>query len=221
MATTDGTPWVERYRPQTLDDVSHQTEVVSTLKNAVQTGRLPHLLLYGPPGSGKTSVALALCKELWHPSQWRRRVLELNASDERGIGVVREKIKQFASLSVGTGGSHTPAASKKNWFGASSKSKGESGSAMDTTDDANKENEDEKKYPNPPFKVIILDEADTVTKDAQAALRRIIVSNTSCSLLFARIKIRKSIMAFVSPQRASLLPSRNYRKRIHASRVSF
>ncbi len=179
MSTTDGTPWVERYRPQTLDDVSHQTEVVSTLKNAVQTGRLPHLLLYGPPGSGKTSVALALCKELWHPSQWRRRVLELNASDERGISVVREKIKQFASLSVGTGGSHTggaSAASKKNFFGGSS-SKTSNETSMDTTiDDVNKENEEEKKYPNPPFKVIILDEADTVTKDAQAALRRIIVS---------------------------------------------
>jgi len=189
MSSTDGTPWVERYRPQTLDDVSHQTEVVSTLKNAVETGRLPHLLLYGPPGSGKTSVALALCKELWHPSQWRRRVLELNASDERGISVVREKIKQFASLSVGTGGSHTSggagsgSASKKNWFGAAGSSGNDKSSSnkasMDTTTDGIvKKNNDEKKYPNPPFKVIILDEADTVTKDAQAALRRIIVSTT-------------------------------------------
>jgi len=189
MSSTDGTPWVERYRPQTLDDVSHQTEVVSTLKNAVETGRLPHLLLYGPPGSGKTSVALALCKELWHPSQWRRRVLELNASDERGISVVREKIKQFASLSVGTGGSHTSggagsaSASKKNWFGAAGSSGNDKSSSneasMDTTtDDTVKKNNDEKKYPNPPFKVIILDEADTVTKDAQAALRRIIEAHS-------------------------------------------
>lgn len=59
MATVDpsaaGTPWVERYRPKSLKDVSHQKEVVSTLQNAVQTGRLPHLLFYGPPGSGKVS----------------------------------------------------------------------------------------------------------------------------------------------------------------------
>mmetsp|Transcript_22426 Transcript_22426/g.52933 ORF Transcript_22426/g.52933 Transcript_22426/m.52933 type:complete len:404 (-) Transcript_22426:1319-2530(-) len=175
-SSPDGIPWVERYRPQTLDDVSHQTEVVSTLKNAVRTGRLPHLLLYGPPGSGKTSVALALCKELWHPTQWRRRVLELNASDERGIAVVREKIKQFASLSVGKAGSHATTqtgVSKRDYFGASSET-----TTKDNSDGMNTSESDEKKYPNPPFKVIILDEADTVTKDAQAALRRIIEAHS-------------------------------------------
>lgn len=54
-----GIPWVERYRPKTLDDVSHQSEVVATLQNAVTTGRLPHLLFYGPPGSGKVRVHLS------------------------------------------------------------------------------------------------------------------------------------------------------------------
>lgn len=100
----------------------------------------------------QTSVALALCRQLWHPRDWNRRVLELNASDERGISVVRDKIKHFASLTVGNN-------NPKSFF-----------TKKDDT------NEDEKKYPNPPFKVIILDEADTVTPDAQAALRRIIVS---------------------------------------------
>jgi replication factor C subunit 2/4 len=184
-----GTPWVERYRPKTLDDISHQTEVVSTLKNAVSTGRLPHLLLYGPPGSGKTSVALALCRQLWHPSQFKRRVLELNASDERGISVVREKIKQFASLSVGTGLAPPPAAkkSKKNTFfmakkndddvdmGGNEENNRNNAMETDDNDDATTTSA-AASYPNPPFKIIILDEADTVTTDAQAALRRIIVS---------------------------------------------
>lgn len=113
-----------------------------------------------PPGTGKTSVALALCRQLWHPSHWRRRVLELNASDERGISVVRDKIKHFASLSVGG----PPKKSATSFFGDKKDDGGE-----DDGDDYNK-------YPNPPFKIIILDEADTVTPDAQAALRRIIVS---------------------------------------------
>lgn len=60
--STESTPWVERYRPKTLKDVSHQTEVVATLQNATATGRLPHLLLYGPPGSGK--VRNLMC---WFP----------------------------------------------------------------------------------------------------------------------------------------------------------
>jgi len=156
-------PWVERYRPKSLDDVSHQSEVVATLKNAVQTGRLPHLLLYGPPGSGKTSVALALCRQLWAPSEIKKRVLELNASDERGISVVRDKIKHFASLAVGKPGK----GSASSFFRQKDPDK------MDVDD----ENIDkENSYPNPAFKIIILDEADTVTPDAQAALRRIIVS---------------------------------------------
>lgn len=59
-AMADSRPWVERYRPVNLDQVSHQTEIVATLKDAVATGRLPHLLLYGPPGSGKVSVCVRI-----------------------------------------------------------------------------------------------------------------------------------------------------------------
>lgn len=157
------TPWVERYRPKNLQEVSHQSEVVSTLQNAVRTGRLPHLLLYGPPGTGKTSVALALCRQLWSPTEWRRRVLELNASDERGISVVRDKIKRFAGLAVG----------KSNRSGQQQLVMGKKKS---DTDEGDMEVEEVQQYPSPPFKIIILDEADTMTPDAQAALRRIIVS---------------------------------------------
>ena len=173
-SSSSATPWVERYRPKSLKDVSHQREVVATLQNAVQTGRLPHLLFYGPPGSGKTSVALALCRQLWHPSQWRRRVLELNASDERGISVVRDKIKHFASLAVGQ---PVVPSKKTNFFGNNSGGGQTEESKEEKT--AETEEEEHDSYPNPPFKIIILDEADTVTPDAQAALRRIIVRNSN------------------------------------------
>jgi len=120
-------------------------------------------------------------------------VLELNASDERGIAVVRDKIKHFASLAVGTatGGSNAATNKKSNKgvdaFFIKKSAQTSSSSAASAEKDKNKKDDDdddkmdvdinEKEYPNPPFKVIILDEADTVTPDAQAALRRIIVSS--------------------------------------------
>lgn len=70
--------------------------MVSALTQSVATGQVPHMLLYGPPGTGKTSTILALAKQLFGCDFYRQRVLELNASDERGIQVVREKVKKFA-----------------------------------------------------------------------------------------------------------------------------
>ena len=105
----------------------------------VKSGNLPHLLLYGPPGTGKTTCALAMCHQMWPDRLFKNRVLELNASDERGLSIVRNKIKGFANLSVST---PTP--------------------------------EELQTHPCPPFKIILLDESDTMTTDAQAALRRII-----------------------------------------------
>lgn len=118
-----------------MDDVAHQDEVVAALKTSLDTGNLPHLLFYGPPGTGKTSTILAICKQLFGPTMYGERVLELNASDERGISVVRDKVKNFAR---GATSGFTAAGT-----------------------------------PCPAWKVIILDEADSMTNDAQAALRRV------------------------------------------------
>ncbi|OBZ75276.1 Replication factor C subunit 2 [Grifola frondosa] len=132
-------PWVEKYRPKTIDDVSAQEHTVAVLRKTLTSTNLPHMLFYGPPGTGKTSTILALSRQLFGPDNFRSRVLELNASDERGISIVREKIKNFAR--------QTPRAQAVA--------------------------SDGKTYPCPPYKIVILDEADSMTQDAQAALRRI------------------------------------------------
>lgn len=93
----DNLPWVEKYRPNTLSDVSGHRDILSTINRFVERNRLPHLLLYGPPGTGKTSTILALARQIYGPKNMRQMVLELNASDDRGIDVVREQIKTFAS----------------------------------------------------------------------------------------------------------------------------
>ncbi|KAF3765702.1 P-loop containing nucleoside triphosphate hydrolase protein [Cryphonectria parasitica EP155] len=93
----DSLPWVEKYRPATLADVSGHQDILATINKFVDSNRLPHLLLYGPPGTGKTSTILALARRIYGPENMRQMVLELNASDDRGIDVVREQIKTFAS----------------------------------------------------------------------------------------------------------------------------
>ncbi|KAI2287975.1 Subunit of heteropentameric Replication factor C (RF-C) [Ophidiomyces ophidiicola] len=93
----DNLPWVEKYRPNTLDEVSGHQDILATINRFIESKRLPHLLLYGPPGTGKTSTILALARRIYGNKNMRQMVLELNASDDRGIDVVREQIKTFAS----------------------------------------------------------------------------------------------------------------------------
>lgn len=126
-------------RPRSLDDIAAQDHTVTVLRRTLQSANLPHMLFYGPPGTGKTSTVLALAKQLYGPELVKSRVLELNASDERGISIVREKVKDFARMQL----SNPPHAEEYR-----------------------------KKYPCPPYKIIILDEADSMTQDAQSALRR-------------------------------------------------
>jgi replication factor C subunit 2/4 len=100
--------WVEKYRPNIIDNIVQQNEIKSILENAFETNTLTHMLLYGPPGTGKTTTALTICKFFYNKKNnqflndkiIKERVLELNASDERGIKIVRDKIKQFAISSI-------------------------------------------------------------------------------------------------------------------------
>ncbi|KAM0755379.1 replication factor C subunit 3/5 [Meredithblackwellia eburnea MCA 4105] len=101
-------PWVEKYRPVTLDDVVAHQSVIQTIDRFIQKSRVPHLLFYGPPGTGKTSTILAVARKIYQEAGeagMRNNVLELNASDERGIEVVREQIKNFASTRMQGAGS--------------------------------------------------------------------------------------------------------------------
>ena len=118
--------WTEKYRPKNLDEVVGQKHVTERLKAYVATKNMPHLLLTGPAGTGKTTCSLAMAKEMFG-DEWKGNFIELNASDERGIDVVRGKIKDFARTAP-LGGAE--------------------------------------------FKIIFMDEADALTSDAQAALRR-------------------------------------------------
>jgi replication factor C small subunit len=118
--------WIEKYRPETLDEVAGHDDVIDRIERYVADGDLPNMLFAGPAGTGKTTTAVAIARELYGEA-WDEHFLELNASDERGIDVVRDRIKNFARSAFG----------------------GDAG-----------------------FRIIFLDESDSLTSDAQAALRR-------------------------------------------------
>lgn len=124
--------WSEKYRPKKLKEIVDQKEIIKGISNLIKSPDIPHMLFAGPAGVGKTTTALCIAMELLG-EEWRKNTLELNASDERGIKMVRERVKEFAA-------------------------------SIKLADD--------KEFGKP--KIIILDEADEMTSEAQTALRRII-----------------------------------------------
>jgi replication factor C subunit 3/5 len=139
----DHLPWIEKYRPTRLVDVVSHESALETIRNLLSKNNLPHLLIHGPPGTGKTSTVLALAQTLFGKQHMHGFVLELNASDERGIDVVRERIKVFANTA-----------------------------SISAVGELEQMEQEQVQVPN--FKLIILDEVDMMTSDAQFALRRIV-----------------------------------------------
>jgi replication factor C small subunit len=162
--------WAEKYRPKTLDDMVNQKEIVERLKSFVKSRNVPHCIFAGPPGTGKTTAALCLTRDLYGEA-YREHLMELNASDERGINVVRETVKTFARI----------------------RSIGEI-----------------------PFKIMILDEADNMTSDAQQALRRTMERYTeTCRFIMCANysgKIIEPIQSRCAPFRFTFLPREEHDK---------
>jgi replication factor C subunit 3/5 len=134
MQNNTDLPWVEKYRPNDLNGIISHTHILNTLQNLINNNKLPHLIFYGPPGTGKTTTILACAKQIYGEN-YKSIILELNGSDERGISVVREHIKDFSNTQIMLS------------------------QIMNI---------------NCKYKLVILDEADSMTIDAQFALRRVI-----------------------------------------------
>jgi len=170
--TIDTSIWTEKYRPRKFDELVGQEDIIKKVENLTRTLNIPHLLFAGPAGTGKSTLALIIVRELFGRN-WRENYLELNASDERGIDVVRQKVKDFART---------------------------------------------KALGDVPFKVIFLDEADALTREAQQALRRTMENYTStCRFIMScnySSKIIDPIQSRCVVLRFKLLEKKDIEKRV-------
>jgi replication factor C subunit 2/4 len=171
--TALNTPWIEKYRPAKLSQIVGNKRIISNLQSIAESGNLPNLILAGPPGTGKTTSVLALAHELLGEN-FKKAVIELNASDERGINVVRDKIKRFAQQKI--------------------------------------------PLPEGRHKIIILDEADSMTSSAQGSMRVTIsdYSNTTRFVLACNdsSKIIEAIQSRCTVLRFGKLSSEDIKERI-------
>lgn len=171
-ADIDSEVWTEKYRPKKYEDMVGQEEIIKRVKSLTGSLNIPHLLFAGPAGTGKSTLALIIVKNLFAET-WRENYLELNASDERGIDVVRQKVKDFART---------------------------------------------KALGDVPFKIIFLDEADALTREAQQALRRTMENYTStCRFIMScnySSKILDPIQSRAVVFRFQLLEKKDIKRRV-------
>ncbi len=140
MGVSDSKIWIEKYRPKEFNDLKGQSKIVKRIEAFIKQQNIPHLLFAGPSGVGKTTMALLIANKLFKDN-WRSNFLELNASDDRGIDIIRNQVKDFART---------------------------------------------KAIGNVPFKIIYLDESDSLTKEAQQALRRTMENfSNSCRFILS------------------------------------
>ena len=140
MGVSDSKIWIEKYRPKEFNDLKGQSKIVKRIEAFIKQQNIPHLLFAGPSGVGKTTMALLIANKLFKDN-WKSNFLELNASDDRGIDIIRNQVKDFART---------------------------------------------KAIGNVPFKIIYLDESDSLTKEAQQALRRTMENfSNSCRFILS------------------------------------
>ncbi|PXF40091.1 Replication factor C subunit 5 [Gracilariopsis chorda] len=170
--TAQSLMWIEKYRPQKLSDLLSHQQIITTLNTLISNNRLPHLLFCGPPGTGKTSTILACAKQMYGPT-YKSMILELNASDDRGISVIRDQIKSFAST--------------RRMFSSG-------------------------------VKLVVLDEADSMTSAAQMALRRVVekfAANTRFCIICNYVnKIIPALQSRCTKFRFGPIPRDHVRKRV-------